>query len=154
MQVIEGGRVGRRRRFFAVYIDCFVAMAGIMPLVILPMLVFEYLAVGEWVWSFSRDYGRATDLVMLPLVISGFYFIYFYFKWHFDRDKQTIGQYLLGMKLIPNGPSPSIAKRYLTAWANLAWWPIWPWTVFKRQDDYWWDRTSDTIVRRTRRLTE
>ncbi len=142
-------RVGIFRRIAAFYIDFFTVMIGVMPFITLPSLVVEYFVTGTWQWRFERDYFRYSDLLSLFFFLIGFYAIFYFFKWHFKNGKQTPGQRLFKFKLIQNGDKPSMGIRLLVAWANAAWWPIWPWTIFKWQQDYWWDRASKIIARRT-----
>jgi hypothetical protein len=62
--VIEESRVSLVRRFVAFQIDVAVAGVGVIPFVIPPVLVSEYLATGVWQWSFERKYFRPTDWVL------------------------------------------------------------------------------------------
>ena len=146
--ILEDSRVSIVRRVTAFYIDAFVAMLGLMPIAVMPVLVAEYYATGEWRWSFTRDYPRATDWIIVASVLSEFYCIFWYFRWHFVRQKQTVGQHLLKFKLVPTRDNPSIGLRFFVAWICGAWWPLWPWTIFKEKQDYYWDTTSGIKARR------
>ena len=148
--VIEESRVGLLRRAAAFNIDVFVGICGVGPIISIPPLVVEYFVTGNWQWSFEREFFRQTDLINVFFLLIGMYAIFYYFKWHFKNQKQTVGQHLLNFKLIPSSERQSMEVRALVAWINLAWWPIWPWTIFKRKQDYWWDNSSGIKARRVK----
>ena len=145
--VNEDSRVGIIRRISALYIDMFVGMLGALPFICMSCLFVEFLVTGKWVWSFERDYFMWTDVICMIIFFAGFYGMYYYLKWHFRHGKPTLGQHLLKFRLIPVGDNPMLSVRYLVAWVNAAWWPIWPWTIFRRKQDYWWDTASRTKAR-------
>ena len=147
-EILENSRVSLIRRVAAFSVDMFVAMIGVMPLVTMPALIVEYLSTGAWQWSFERDDFRDTDWVSVLCLLAGFYGIFYYFKWHFNRQKQTVGQHLMSFKLVPANDHPSLGLRFFVAWVCMAWWPFWPWTIFKTRQDYFWDTTSGTKARR------
>jgi hypothetical protein len=146
--ILEDSRVSIVRRVAAFYIDGLVAMLGVMPIAVMPTLIAEYHATGEWLWSFNRDYPRATDWIIVASVLAAFYCIFWYFRWHFVRQKQTVGQHLLKFKLVPTRDNPSLGLRFFVAWICGAWWPLWPWTIFKEKQDYYWDTVSGIKARR------
>ena len=115
--ITKSSRVGFFRRTAAIYIDMCVAGFGIFPLVCMPALIIEYLATGNWAWGFQRDYLRQTDVFWLipsPLII--FFGIYYYSKWHFVNDKQTLGQHFLKFKLMPMAKEAQYSIRVLMPW--------------------------------------
>ncbi|HAQ77573.1 MAG TPA: hypothetical protein DCR96_13880 [Hyphomonas sp.] len=146
--VIEESRVGLTRRFVAFYLDFFVIVMGVFPAVSLPALVMEYIATGAWQWSFEREVLMSRDWVSLVIGLASCFGGYYYFKWHFDRGAQTFGQHLLRFKVLPSRDHPSFGTRTFVAWLILSWWPFWPWTLFRKRQDYMWDTTSGTKARR------
>jgi RDD family len=146
--ILEDTRVSLIRRVAAFYIDVSVAMIGVIPLTTMPILVVEYLTMGEWQWSFDRDFFRDTDWIFVVCLLASFYGIFYYFKWHFDKRKQTVGQHLLKFMLVPLHDHPSLGVRFFVAWVCAAWWPFWPWTIFKLRQDYFWDTASGIRARR------
>jgi len=155
VEIIETSRVGIFRRIAAFYIDMVVAIIGVFPLMCMPILILEYLETGKWVWTFQRDYFRLTDILSIVIMLGGFLGIAYYSRWHFINGKQTLGQHLLKFNLTPREPIGQDAQysiRVLIAWVNLAWWPIWPWTIMKRKQDYWWDTASNIKARMVNKL--
>ncbi len=146
--IIHDSRVGLVRRSVAFTIDLTIAAIGVFPFSSMLGLFLEYLATGVWAWSFERDFFRASDLLAILGMLLAFYGIFYYFKWHFKNEKQTLGQHLLNFKLIPSGENSSMGMRAFIALCNFSWWPIWPWTIFKRKQDYWWDTSSKIKARR------
>ena len=127
-------------------------MIGILPLIFMHTLIIEYFETGQWVWNFDRDYFRLSDILEAVMLFLGFFGIFYYPRWHFVNDKQTLGQHLFKFKLIPMETNTSFAMRAFVAWANLAWCPIWPWTIMKRQQDYWWGTASKIKARRVTKI--
>ena len=146
--VVEDSRVGLTRLFMALHIDMFVILLGGLPAVFIPALVMEYIATGVWQWSFEREVFMPRDWVSLVIGLASCFGGYYYFKWHFDRGAQTFGQHLLRFKVLPSRDHPSFGSRTFVAWLSLSWWPFWPWTLFRKRQDYMWDTTSGTKARR------
>lgn len=146
--VLEHTHVGIIRRVAAFYIDLFVAMLAVAPVLAIPALIAEYQATGEWQWSFERDYTRNTDWLLAVSMASLFVWVIWYFRWHFDRQKQTVGQHLMNFKLVPIHGGASFTRRLFVAWVCAAWWPFWPWTIFTGKQDYYWDTISGIKARR------
>lgn len=150
--IIEGGRVGVFERFGAFLTDLFVAMMPIAPIIVMADLIIEYFATGSWQWSYERDFSRSTDIISAGIMVMGFIAIFYYFKWHFERSKQTLGQHFFRFKLIATRENPSMGARAFIAFVNTAWWPIWPWTILKQKQDYWWDKASGIKARPVKRF--
>ncbi|MEM9496014.1 MAG: RDD family protein [Pseudomonadota bacterium] len=151
-EVIEDSRVGIVRRFIAFIIDLLVATLGILPLISMPALILEFFSTGKWAWSYEREVFLSRDMFSILLFLMGTCLISYYFSWHLKNSKQTLGQHLLRFKLVPTNDKPNMVARAFVAWINLAWWPIWPWTIFKRKQDYWWDEVSSIKARRVERV--
>lgn len=87
-------QIGLVKRFLAFFIDMHVSMFGVLPAICMPILILEYMSTGQWVWSFERDYSRATDGVSFLIMMIGFFGFFFYWIWHSQNKKQTFGQRL------------------------------------------------------------
>ena len=148
VEVVETSRVGIIRRFAALYIDITVGTIGALPIVCMASLTIEYFETDQWAWSFSRDYYRQSDILGAAISLIGFWGVFYYSKWHFVRGKQTLGQHWLKFKLFPMEENTNFAIRAFVAWVNIAWWPIWPWTIMKKKQDYSWDNASKIKARK------
>ena len=146
--ILENTRVSLVRRVAAFYIDVFVGIIGIMPLMAMPSLIAEFLATGEWHWSFERDYFTGRDWIFVITTLVSIFGIFYYFKWHLNKQKQTVGQHLMNFKLVPANDHPRLGVRFFVAWVCATWWPLWPWTIFKLRQDYFWDTASGIKARR------
>ena len=151
VEILDESRVGIIRRYFAFNIDLCVGLIAILPFICMAGLILEFMVTGQWVWAFERDFFRWTDVINVAVFFMGCYGIYYYIKWHFENGRQTLGQHFLRFQLLPAGDNPMLSVSYLVAWANAAWWPTWPWTIFKRKQDYWWDTASRTKARMVRK---
>ena len=141
-------RVGKLRRVTAFVTDMSVGIMITLPPIVLISLAVEWATTGAWAWSYERDFVRATDFVFVGLMMTSLVAVGFYFRRQFAAGLMTPGQRLMGFRLVANGENPSISKRAFTAWINIAWWPTWPWTLFGRRRDYWWDNASQIVARR------
>lgn len=150
-QTIDELRVGLIRRYTALMVDLCIVMSLTLPPTNFLSLLLEYMHTGQWQWSFHRTEFRPTDTIHMTLIMSNFVAMFLYFSWHIRRNKQTVGQYWLGFRLIPTNEKPNMFVRMLIAWINLAWWPLWPWTIMKRPKDFWWDEQSNIIARRVKK---
>jgi uncharacterized RDD family membrane protein YckC len=93
-----GRTAGYIRRLLAFLIDYSLIMIAVMPLSAFIPLALESLYTGEFVWSFERDYTRASDwLTALPIVVV-FVGLYFYFTRTALAGRQTIGQFAMGFR--------------------------------------------------------
>lgn len=145
--IVESSRVSLVRRVAAFYVDMLVAMMGVIPFAVAPILFVEFLVTGAWQWSFERDYARPTDWISAICILGAFYGIFWYWRWHFHRQRQTVGQHLLRFKLVPIHENPSIGIRLFAGLIGASWWPLWPWTIFKERQDYFWDTYSGIKAR-------
>jgi uncharacterized RDD family membrane protein YckC len=94
-------KAGMRRRFFSIVLDSFLsifffsATAGLIP------MALEFARTKEFAWQFERDYLTPSDkLFGLPLVLITMFSIFMYFAYPMSRGKQTIGEYVLGLKVV------------------------------------------------------
>jgi len=148
--VIDGtGVVGVWRRLGAFFIDFVLVLLVISPIAALPLLIAEASYTGAFEWSFVRKFARPSDgYLVLPGVIASFAALYFYFFYHPLKGKQTIGEYILGFKIIAAtdvGPRPIYGTRPITSFVGLCAWPISVYFALRKEDKrFWWDTDSRT----------
>jgi uncharacterized RDD family membrane protein YckC len=61
----------------------------------------EARRVGHFEWSFTRDYMVSTDSIIRPLALLGLIELFLYVVYPLTRGKQTIGQYVMRVKVLP-----------------------------------------------------
>ena len=141
--------VGVWRRLGAFYFDFALVLLVIAPISALPILIAEASHTGEFQWSFARKFARPNDtLFVLPAVFIAFASLYFYFFYHPWKNKQTVGEYILGFKIIAEsdrGLGPSFGLRPLISFIGLCAWPISVFFALRKKDKrFWWDTGSRT----------
>ena len=67
------------RRVIAFMIDIQVVMLAIILSMNFIVLILEAVATGEFQWSYSRNHARWTDLLQIPIFLSGFWIMFWYF---------------------------------------------------------------------------
>ena len=143
--------VGIFQRFGAFLLDIMVVMAAFTPALTFPILYFEAQATGAFAWSFSRDFARATDvLALMPGILLAQISLVAYFYFHATKNRQTIGQYILGYSVLPEvGAVPNYLARTIYAVIGMCLWPISIYMAARRLDRaFWWDGASGTFVQR------
>ena len=97
-----GDAAGLLRRFFAFLIDLYfvtLISGGILALV--PLLV-EARRTGHFAWTFGRGYSVASDdYLFFPLSLIGVIIFFFYFAYPLLIGKQSVGDYLLRLRVTP-----------------------------------------------------
>ena len=141
--------VGVWRRLGAFYIDFLLVLLAIAPITVLPMLIAEAGHTGDFQWSFTRKFARPNDTIfVLPAVLLTFAALYFYFFYHPWKRKQTVGEYILGFKIIAEsdrGLGPSFGLRPMISFIGLCAWPISLFFALRKDDKrFWWDTESRT----------
>ena len=143
------GVVGVWRRLVAFYIDFVVVLLAIVPIAAVPLLIAEAGHTGAFEWSFVREFARPGDeLFVLPGIFASFAALYFYFFLQPSTGRQTVGEYLLGFKVIAAtdiGSGPLYGARPITAFIGLCTWPISVYFALRTPDKtFWWDTRSRT----------
>jgi len=143
-----------KRRFAAVVIDFFVATAVMAPFLGLVPLAIEASRTGTLVWAFERHYTVASDwYVVIPLTVIGMLALMLYFALPIVRDRQTIGCFLLRLKVTP-GKSvlggrfalPQALRRVVLAFIGLCSGPF-IWLLGRGEDGTtWYDRMTNCRV--------
>lgn len=143
------GVVGVWRRLGAFLIDFVLVLLVISPIAALPLLIAEASHTGAFEWSFVRKFARPNDgLFILPGVFAAFAALYFYFFYHPWKGKQTVGEYILGFKIVAAtniGLNPTYGMRPLISFIGLCAWPISVYFALRKDDKRcWWDTESRT----------
>ena len=143
------GVVGVWRRLGAFFIDFVLVLLAISPIAALPLLIAEASYTGEFEWSFVRKFARPSDgFFVLPAVLASFAALYSYFFLHPLKGKQTVGEHILGFKVIAAtdvGPKPIYGTRPITSFIGLCAWPVSVYFALRKEDKrFWWDTDSRT----------
>jgi hypothetical protein len=146
------------RRFVAFVIDFFIAMATTAPFFALVPLVVEAFRTGMFAWSFERTYTVTSDWYLaIPLSLVLMSLLVLYFAVPVTKGRQTVGCYLLRLKVVPGeselggrfGLSQAL-RRVVLAFIGLCSWPL-IWLLGRGKDGTtWYDRLTNcrvTLVR-------
>jgi len=151
--------VGVWRRFGAFYLDFMVALIGITPLLAVPLLLQESSYTGHFDWVFEREFSRSSDSsYLLPSVGIAFWFLFYYFYKHAKSGRQTIGQYVLGYKVVGNTEKLADSEwgmRVIYSYIGLCAGPFSLYFALKSPDKaFWWDNATNTKVIRVTALNQ
>ncbi len=141
--------VGVRRRLGAFFLDFVLVLLAVAPIVALPLLIVEASYTGEFEWYFVRKFARPSDaLLILPSVLASFAVLYFYFFYHPWKDKQTVGEYISGIKIVAEseiGFRPIYGTRPILGFIGLCAWPVSVYFALRKLDKkFWWDSETRT----------
>ncbi len=141
--------VGVWRRLGAFYLDFALVLLIVVPITAIPMLVAEGQHTGTFEWFFVRKFTRPSDAFFaLPAVLACFAALYFYFFYTPFKDRQTLGEYVLGFKIVPAnevGYPPNFGWRPFLGFIGLCTLPISVYYALKKDDKrFWWDTESRT----------
>ncbi|MEM1081597.1 MAG: RDD family protein, partial [Pseudomonadota bacterium] len=108
--------------------------------------IFEANSVGEFRWVINRAENQSADMFSGFISIICFFAAYFYyFSIHLIQQRQTIGQYLLGFKIV-NCSSTHQTHHKLRIFLSLigiSWWPISIVLALNSPTKrFWWDRIA------------
>ena len=139
-------------RMSALLIDFASVVVVTIPLISLPGLLLEWQATGTFSWAFEREFMRATDIVSGALFLVILPVLYGYFVTLPRRGYATIGQYIMGYRIVPLddfGAKPQYFHRVILSYFLIC--CILAWGYLFRQDEgvYWWERKTHTIAMRT-----
>jgi uncharacterized RDD family membrane protein YckC len=95
------GVAGLGRRFLAFLIDFIVVLVATSCIGSVFPLIAEARRVGRFEWGFQRDYSASTDSIFAFLVLLSFIELFFYFAYPLTWGKQTIGEYVVRVKVTP-----------------------------------------------------
>jgi uncharacterized RDD family membrane protein YckC len=134
------------RRFGAFLIDFIVIILALSPILALPAIVTEYTYTNEFLWSFQREFSRSTDnAVIIPSVFILFAGLAYYFYKFTLLSKPTIGQYILGYRIIVTSTAmskPVAFKRVSLSMLGMCAWPIAIIHGLIKKRVFWWDSGS------------
>jgi uncharacterized RDD family membrane protein YckC len=80
-----------------------------------PAILVEWHHTDIFVWQFSREFSRATDVftAIVPALL-GFAWLLFYFSYPITQGNQTIGQYVMGYRIaLKNNDNVTVNKAIL-----------------------------------------
>lgn len=136
------------RRLAAFFIDFWVLMAVFIPIFVMPVLLAEFAHTGDFQWNFIRDFSRTGDWPLRAFLALVHITAMVKCQAFFIRNsKPTLGQYILGIRIIPatdSSPPIQATKRVLLSLVGLFIWPIAIYTAIRRRKVYFWDRMTDT----------
>jgi uncharacterized RDD family membrane protein YckC len=154
MEVEEfpAGVPGMWRRFFAFLIDFWFIVAVLASIGGTIPLWLERMRTGQFSWQFQRNYSVPSDQIfVLPLALIIMALMFLYFVWPLTKGKQTVGCFILRLRVAPPFGSKG-ALTFRTA-ARRVWLEFTGMgsLLFKRNDRdsqgrTWYDRESDCIV--------
>ena len=141
--------VGAFRRFAAFYIDFSIILTCLIPLIALPQLLIESSIVGTFHWSVNRSFVRESDSIyMIPAFLFSLVLIFYYFYKYPKLGNQTVGQYVLGYKIVALKGSmvePSYGLRVVYSYMGLCIWPISVYYSLQSSNrTFWWDNITNT----------
>lgn len=146
----ETSVVGVWRRFGAFFLDFASVVMVVSALGAVPLLIAEASFTGVFQWSFERDFARPTDTVyVLPAVFGGFLLLFLYFYLHPRVNRQTLGQYVLGYRVmeVSTAAKPRYGVRVLLAFVGLCMWPISVILALRTpRKAFWWDSATNSRV--------
>ena len=143
--------VGRFRRYLAAMIDLtclsFATFAVIFP----SAYIIEWFATGSWQWFWTRDINvtESRDIVILTAYFSAYFGMYQYFWRHLQSGKPTVGQFVMGYRII--ALEDAKLRQRLHSGIVALW--LWPLALFKTYDKAgitYWDRDTNTRAVSTR----
>ena len=142
-----------KRRFAAFLIDFYVVMMTMTPFVALIPLAAEALRTGQFAWAFERKYTVDSDFyIAIPLVLVMMGLLAVYFAWPIGKGRQTVGCYLLRLKVTPDDASRGHfglsrgLRRVFLGFIGLGSWPF-IWLLGRGKDgSTWYDRSTNCRV--------
>lgn len=137
------------KRGIALYIDFFVALSIAAPAATLPLLLDEGRVTGAFQWHFERDFARPTDAALaIPAILAMFVVLFSYFYIHLRLRRQTIGQYLMGFRIVPEPDTEMNAfSVVLLSWIGMCMRPFALYGAAKHPEKlFWWNVQTKTRV--------
>lgn len=141
---------GIARRFAAFWIDFFVAMIAIAPVLGILPTVIEWKRTGVFAWTFERTVSAPTDnfvmAVTLPLMACA---LVVYFALPLLRGRPSPGAGVMGYQIVVANENPMTWKRAtfrtLMGFVGLGAWFLTPlfWRD-RRKGQFWLDRMAET----------
>ena len=145
--------VGIFRRFLSFILDFLIVLFSLASVLTLPVLIIEASYTDSFSWSFSRDFSRDIDgtLASFSAMIS-FYCLFYYHYKHLLLNKQTIGQYIMGISILFDAGSTisrfTAIERVFYSFVSLCFWPITLFAALRAKDKLLWvDQLTDSRAR-------
>ena len=136
-----------RRRLAAFVIDFVVIFCAIVPVATLIPLVAEAARTGTFAWTFTRDFSVWSDWLIGFLLGNGvFAGMLLYFAVPIVRGTQTVGCYLLRLKVVPvEGRQLRLSSavwRVILGYIALCMAPVTVWRGHGLDGSTWYDRST------------
>ena len=147
-QLAEGGDASTARRAGAWFIDFELSLSALASILGLVPVLREAVVTGHFQWRFVRPDSSPFDWILsLALVGAMFPGMALYWALPVVRGGQTIGQFMLNLRVIPVGSerlplSKALIRGAATAFAPL----LWLARLFSSEHSYWHDKITATRV--------
>jgi len=139
--------VRRRTRVAAFLLDVVVITLLTGPIASME-LALEAVHTGIWSWEFQRTFTRPSDILssLAFFAIFGFWAVYFHRS--IRNGTPTIGQYVMGFRVIPARPDERETRPILHLFCAAYGASAWPVTLLLRDKDgdrsFWWNGLANT----------
>jgi uncharacterized RDD family membrane protein YckC len=141
---------GAVRRFFAFWLDLFIAIFAVDPILGIPVTLMEWNRTGLFRWFFERETPVPSD----NLFATGGALIFFavfllYFVLPLTRSRPTPGACIVGYRIVSDDGSRltlgNAALRSAAGFVAMSMWPITPFIGRRRvKGKLWFDRVFNT----------
>ncbi|MDG1418529.1 MAG: RDD family protein [Maricaulis sp.] len=135
-----------RRRMGAVFVDLIVVMQVLVPIPVLALIIIEAQATGEFAWAFQRDFARPTDDIIFFSAAAIMLGIIGYIYWSLKTGTQTLGQYLLGFRVLADPDRKKPGSPELHIFLATIFGSVWPVNLLlaARSKDrrFWWSKVA------------
>jgi hypothetical protein len=111
LPTIEGTNPSRLRRWTSVLIDIIFFVMSIVFFSFCTTLVTEWIATGQWQWAWRNPEQTWRDNAMVIPLLTGFYLLHRRLKHSLTSGRPTLGQYLLNIRIIANGPVSDVTLK-------------------------------------------
>jgi hypothetical protein len=150
LPVISGIPIGRFRRYVAATIDLLCVSYVYFSIIFSLTYLMEWIATGIWQWSWQREAFEFRDIISYLIFFAGFFGIYQYFWRHLVSGNPTVGQFVMGYRIIEL-EHPNLRKRLHSGIIALWLWPIALMRSYDKQRGItYWDKETNTRAVSTR----
>lgn len=139
--------VRRRTRVSAFMLDVVVITLLTGPVASM-MLALEAFHTGIWSWDIQRDFTRSSDTLLVVSVLAIFVIWAVYFYRSIRNGTPTIGQYVMGFRVIPARLNEQQMRPILHLFCAAYGAAGWPVTLLLRDKNgdrsFWWNGLANT----------
>jgi hypothetical protein len=154
-ELVSLGFPSWQRRAVASVVDGIFSALVLFSIAALVPLALEAIRTHHFAWRFERNYAVATDFgIGVPLVFITMGLIFLYFAYPLTLGKQTVGSYLLRIRVTPpfgDDGRFTFREAMRRTWYEFRGIASMPFRKDRDQDAYgrtWWDRETDCTVTR------